>query len=81
MDGAGEGLQGGDQGLFEELRTLRREVARREGLPAYMIFNDATLREMATLRPRDAAALLDINGVGEKKLAKFGEEFLTLLQR
>ncbi len=66
--------------LFEELRTLRRQIADRERVPAYVIFHDSTLREMAVLRPLDADGLLEVGGVGVKKLEKYGEEFLALLR-
>jgi len=70
-----------DDGLFEDLRALRRQIADREGVPAYVIFHDATLREIAATRPTDAEGLLEIGGVGERKLEKYGEEFLGLLMR
>ena len=68
-----------DDALFEELRALRREIADREGVPAYVIFHDATLREMAAARPTTLDDLLDISGVGERKLEKYGTEFLAVL--
>jgi len=71
----------GEEALFEELRALRRQIADREHLPAYVIFHDATLREMAALRPTTAGGLLAVNGVGVKKLEKYGEEFLRVLLR
>ena len=78
---AGGGTGGHDEdALFEELRALRREIADREGVPAYVIFHDATLREMAASRPRTPEDLLDVGGVGEKKLEKYGEEFLAALR-
>lgn len=64
------------QSLFERLRVLRRTIAAREKLPPYMIFADNTLREMADVCPTGRTALLRINGVGEKKLEKYGPEFL-----
>ncbi|OFW58174.1 MAG: ATP-dependent DNA helicase RecQ [Actinobacteria bacterium RBG_16_64_13] len=66
--------------LFEQLRALRRQIADREGVPAYVIFHDATLREMAAVRPTTAEELLEISGVGERKLEKYGEEFLAVLR-
>jgi ATP-dependent DNA helicase RecQ len=68
-----------EDALFDELRALRREIADREHVPAYVIFHDATLREMAALRPRTMDELLDINGVGERKLEKYGSAFLRAL--
>jgi ATP-dependent DNA helicase RecQ len=77
---AGAGGAPDDDALFDELRALRRQIADREGVPAYVIFHDATLREMAAARPAISAELLDVNGVGERKLEKYGEEFLALLR-
>ena len=69
----------GDEGLFEALRTLRGELARQQHVPAYMIFNDRTLREMSDARPHTQAQLLEISGVGEAKQKKFGAAFLEVL--
>ena len=71
---------GDDDALFEQLRALRRQIADREGVPAYVIFHDATLREIAAARPASEDELLDIGGVGERKLEKYGGEFLALLR-
>ncbi len=71
---------GEDPGLFEVLRTLRREIAQERGVPPYLIFNDATLREMARLRPVTDEALLRVKGVGERKQLDFGPRFLQLLR-
>ncbi|MBN1632378.1 MAG: RecQ family ATP-dependent DNA helicase [Thermoleophilia bacterium] len=70
-----------DEDLFEELRALRGEIVAREGLPAYVIFHDATLWEMARRRPATPDELLEVSGVGGRKLEKYGEEFLDLLRR
>jgi len=80
---AGEDSLGGagDEALFEELRALRRMIADREHLPAYVIFHDATLREMATVLPTTPDELLEVSGVGQVKLEKYGEEFLAVLLR
>lgn len=59
--------------LFEALRTWRGAQAKEQGVPAYVIFHDATLREIATLRPTAVADLAGISGVGEKKRATYGE--------
>ena len=67
------------QALFEQLRALRRTIAQRESVPPYVIFHDSTLREMAQHRPQNLAALGEISGVGVRKLASYGEEFLALL--
>jgi ATP-dependent DNA helicase RecQ len=65
-----------DEGLFEALRILRRKLADQRGVPAYVLFNDATLRDMARLRPSSPSALLGVRGVGEKKVADLGQRFL-----
>jgi ATP-dependent DNA helicase RecQ len=62
--------------LFESLRLLRREIARERSVPAYVLFSDATLRDMARLRPGSPAALLRVRGVGERKVADLGQRFL-----
>jgi ATP-dependent DNA helicase RecQ len=66
--------------LFEKLRALRRSCADERGVPAYIIFSDAALRQMAEVRPRTEAEMLRISGVGEKKLADFGGVFLALIR-
>ncbi|WP_234346420.1 MULTISPECIES: DNA helicase RecQ [Streptomyces] len=65
--------------VFEELRAWRGRTAKEQGVPAYVIFHDATLREIATARPASLAALGTVNGVGENKLAKYGEQILEVL--
>jgi ATP-dependent DNA helicase RecQ len=72
---------GADQELFQELRALRKKLADARGIPAYLIFSDAALLEMAAARPRTPVELLEISGVGPKKLALYGEEFLKLLAK
>ncbi len=69
-----------DGEAFEALRELRRRLADERGVPAYVIFNDATLLEMAASLPTTEAELLSIGGVGPKKLAQYGEVFLAALQ-
>ncbi|MHB8080305.1 MAG: RecQ family ATP-dependent DNA helicase [Candidatus Krumholzibacteriia bacterium] len=76
---AGEEWTGVDTDLFERLRALRREIAQRESVPPYVVFSDATLREMARLKPRNEAELLEVKGVGETKLARYGELFLAAI--
>jgi ATP-dependent DNA helicase RecQ len=68
-----------DTGLFEALRNLRRQLAAERGVPAYVLFNDSTLREMARVRPGTPGALLGIRGVGERKLADLGQRFLEAI--
>lgn len=66
--------------LFEALRSLRKELAIKEKLPPYMIFSDATLTQMATDKPTDLELMKDIRGVGEFKLQKYGEKFLSVIK-
>jgi superfamily II DNA helicase RecQ len=68
-----------DDALFEHLRAQRTALARAESLPPYCVFNDRTLREMATYRPTTPAGLLRIYGVGAAKASKYGETFLALI--
>lgn len=68
--------RGVDRILFDRLRALRLELARRRGVPPYVVFSDASLRDMARRRPRDPQEFLAVHGVGEKKLADFGVAFL-----
>lgn len=68
-----------DQGLFEKLRGWRIGVAKQRQLPAYMVFSDATLQAIARERPRTLAALAEISGVGEKKLAQYGTAVLEVV--
>ncbi|WP_040844897.1 DNA helicase RecQ [Thiorhodococcus drewsii] len=65
--------------LWESLRSHRRELAREQNVPAYVIFNDATLRELLTYRPRDLDEMSCISGVGQAKLEHFGTGFLQVL--
>ncbi|WP_284124104.1 DNA helicase RecQ [Parerythrobacter aestuarii] len=67
--------------LFDALRELRRELAIEGQVPPYVIFHDATLREMATSRPATLAELGTIGGIGTKKLEAFGERFLDCIRR
>jgi ATP-dependent DNA helicase RecQ len=66
--------------LFDALRALRRQIARERNVPPYLIFSDATLHEMARLRPLTDAALLAVKGVGERKQVDFGPRFLQLIR-
>ena len=67
------------QGTFERLRAWRAAAAKEQGVPAYVIFHDATLREIAVQGPASLAELARVNGVGEAKLAKYGQQILDLL--
>jgi superfamily II DNA helicase RecQ len=66
--------------LFERLRRLRLEIATKEGVPAYAVFRDASLREMASERPVKRKEFLRIYGVGEQKLDRYGETFMKLIR-
>lgn len=68
-----------DTDLFEKLRQLRRSLARKAGVPPFMIFSDASLVEMSALLPKTEEQFLEINGVGQKKLASFGSLFLQAI--
>ena len=68
-----------DEVLFEHLRTLRKRLADERKVPAYVIFGDATLREMARAYPTRVGELEGITGVGEKKRAEFGETFTAAI--
>jgi len=65
-----------DQALFERLRALRKRLADAAHLPPFVVFSDATLAEMARVLPQDAEELLQVSGVGEHKLQKYGDRFL-----
>ena len=66
-------------GLFERLRSWRAAAAREQGVPAYVIFHDATLREIAARQPSSLSELAAIGGVGQAKLAKYGDQIISLL--
>ena len=68
-----------DAGLTERLRAWRRAEAQTQGVPAYVIFSDATLAEIAARRPASAAELAEVNGIGAKKLERYGEQVLALV--
>ena len=73
------GLDAADEALFESLRALRKRLAEDQGVPPYVIFGDATLVEMSQRKPADEAGLLDITGVGQVKLERYGAEFLEAI--
>lgn len=66
--------------LFERLRAIRREFAKKQGVPPFVIFSDKTLRDMCTVMPQTKAEMLTVSGVGESKLAKYGDAFLNELK-
>ena len=65
-----------DRKLFARLKLLRRTIAEQQDVPPYLVFNDATLAEMAAMMPTSAGEMLAVNGVGERKLSRFGDDFL-----
>jgi ATP-dependent DNA helicase RecQ len=68
-----------DQPLFESLRAMRTRLAREQGVPPYVIFHDATLREIARLRPRTPGDLALIGGIGAGKIERYGDEVLDVV--
>ncbi|HXD21872.1 MAG TPA: ATP-dependent DNA helicase RecQ [Gemmatimonadaceae bacterium] len=73
-------LSDDQRALLDALRVLRTAIARRESVPAYVVFADRTLREMARARPVTAGALADVYGVGPAKMERYGEEFLDAIR-
>ena len=69
-----------DERLFDQLRQLRTRLARRQGVPPYVVFGDASLIHMAQLKPTDDNELLMISGVGEHKLSKYGNDFISVIK-
>jgi ATP-dependent DNA helicase RecQ len=67
--------------LFDALRALRRELAQEAGVPPYVIFHDAVLREMAAVRPASRGELAAIGGVGARKLDAYGDQFLSVIRQ
>jgi len=72
--------EGVDRGLFEELRELRKSIAKKKGLPAYVVFGDAALRDMARRRPSTPDAFLQVKGVGAKKSRQYAKQFLAVIE-
>nr|WP_232094478.1 ATP-dependent DNA helicase RecQ [Serratia ureilytica] len=69
-----------DRKLFAKLRKLRKSIADEENIPPYVVFNDATLLEMAEQMPIKAGDLLSVNGVGQRKLERFGAPFMAMIR-
>lgn len=70
-----------DQPMFEQLRKLRKELAAQAGVPAFMVFSDATLVDMCAKHPRTEEEFLMVSGVGQSKLRRFGRVFLDVLKQ
>lgn len=68
-----------DLSLFEKLRALQLEIAKKEKVPPYIVFSDKTLVHMCQLKPRSREDMLQVSGVGEAKYEKYGERFLAAL--
>ncbi len=77
---AGGGSPGGDAGLLDRLKSWRAEQARLQSVPAYVIFHDRTLAEIAAIRPADMQALAAVSGIGAKKLERYGIAVLDLVR-
>lgn len=70
-----------DDDLFETLRALRMSLAEKAGVPPYIIFSDQTLRDLAQIQPRSRVELLQVKGIGQSKLEKYGDAFLDTLNQ
>lgn len=70
-----------DQALWEDLRECRKQLSEEYNVPPYLIFHDATLKEMMETMPTTSSELLAITGIGESKLDKYGDEFLGIVRR
>ncbi len=77
---ATDSWEGVDKGLFEALRKLRSKIAGKKKIPAYIVFGDGALRDMARKRPTSLDTFLNVKGVGEKKYKKYGETFITAIK-
>jgi ATP-dependent DNA helicase RecQ len=76
---AGPVLAGGDETLFAALRALRQQLASDAGVPPYVICHDRTLVELSEKRPKDETGLHDITGLGDRKIARYGADFLEII--
>ena len=72
-------LSRSEQQIFDRLRSWRMGAAREHGVPAYVVFQDATLREIAKVKPTSLDALRGVSGVGEKKLVSYGDEIVAII--
>ena len=69
-----------NQNLLKKLKELRLKLARQLGVPAFVIFTDATLRAMCVAMPQNETEFLQVSGVGKKKWEQYGQQFLLVLQ-
>jgi ATP-dependent DNA helicase RecQ len=72
---------GVDEGLFQLLRQKRAELARQQGVPAFIIFGDKSLKDMATIKPTTRDAFAAVYGVGDYKLRTYAEAFLEAIRK
>jgi len=70
-----------DRGLFEQLRQWRRTQSQQRGVPAYVILGDASLADLARVRPTSHERLLTVHGIGQKRASDFGDDLMTMIQR
>lgn len=70
-----------DRVLFAKLRLLRKEIAKLEDIAPFIVFNDATLSELARVKPTTSRQMLNVSGIGDTKLARYGEPFLSLIKQ
>lgn len=75
-----KGTEDHDEVLFQKLRALRRQIADEEGVPPYVVFGDQTLRGMAASKPTTTDEFLEISGVGDRKLQRYGDRFMELIR-
>ena len=77
---AEDSWEGVDKALFEALRKLRREIADKKEIPAFVVFSDAALRDMARRKPSTPESFLEVHGVGEMKCKQYSETFLAVIK-
>lgn len=70
-----------DNGLYAALSALRAEIARRESVPAFVVFSNATLLDMAAKQPQTLSEFLTVNGVGSKKAERYGKAFVDCVRK
>jgi ATP-dependent DNA helicase RecQ len=73
------GLKDYDLALFDALRSTRKQIADEAGVPPFVVFSDATLAEMARSKPTHSREMLQVSGVGEHKLSKYGKAFMDVI--